>query len=92
MVVEFTVNARESAQFKGLVFKSASGNWERYVTLGRQKKLIDNYDYIAGPFLENPNYIGNIGKGKALIPKGNQIAIRSVKMAVWLFKGFAGFE
>ncbi|MNJ02825.1 hypothetical protein D3C73_1629210 [compost metagenome] len=34
----------------------------------------------------------DLGKGKALIPKGNQIAIRSVKMAVWLFKGFAGFE
>ncbi|QQZ61579.1 hypothetical protein JI735_02095 [Paenibacillus sonchi] len=46
-------------------------------------------DYVTGPFLANPN---DLGKGKALTPKGNQIAIRSVKMAVWLFKGFAGFE
>lgn len=42
LVMEFTVDARESAQFKGLVLKSASRNWERYVTTGRQKKLIDN--------------------------------------------------
>ncbi|OKP94994.1 hypothetical protein [Paenibacillus sp. P46E] len=85
--MKFTVDARGFAQFKGLVFKSASGKWERYVTLGRQKKLIDNYDYVAGPFLANPN---DIGKGKA--SKGNQIAIRSPKMAAWLFKGFARFE
>ncbi len=39
LAMEFTVDASESAQFKGLVFKSASGNWERYVTLGRQKKV-----------------------------------------------------
>lgn len=59
------------------------------MTLGRQKKLTDSYDYVAGPYLKNP---GDVATGKKLVPKGNQIAIRSTKMAAWLFKGFAGFE
>ncbi|MBP2114949.1 hypothetical protein J2Z70_005133 [Paenibacillus silagei] len=89
LVMKFTVDAKEFSLFKGLVIKSANGNWERYVTLGRQWNLTDNYDYVAGPFVANS---GDVRKGETPIPKGKPIAIRSTKMAVWLFKGFAGFE